>query len=107
MNIDYFKKKHMDLEKELVEYQIWYKNYVPIGTQKSYEELVSDYMIYKSKSKDVKAVVNREFKAILKTYSSFTHSDRNKLVFEVSGVENYVGNTLKVGDEVNIQHKLK
>lgn len=47
---------------------------------------------------------NKEFKGTLKTYSGFTHSNRNILQIEVAGVENYIGNTLKVGDEVNIQH---
>lgn len=47
---------------------------------------------------------NKEFKGTLKTYSGFTQSNRNILQIEVAGVENYIGNTLKVGDEVNIQH---
>ena len=47
---------------------------------------------------------NKEFRGTLKTYCGYTQSNRNTLEIEVSGVENYIGNTLKVGDEINIQH---
>ena len=38
------------------------------------------------------------------TYCSYTHSNRNKLEIMVHGEENYVGNTLKSGDKVEVRH---
>lgn len=49
---------------------------------------------------------NREFKGTLITYSGFSQSNKNILQIEVEGLENYIGNTLKSGDKVNIQHFL-
>lgn len=36
----------MNLDREFVKFMIWYKNHVPIGTQKTARQIVDDYLDY-------------------------------------------------------------
>ena len=75
---------------------------------KEMDKLRAENKKLRRKNAELKKNINRppnfEFKGILKTYSGFTQSNRNILTIEVGGVENYIGNTLKIGDKINIQH---
>jgi len=44
-------------KKELINFMIWYKNYVPIGTLKDSETLVNEYLKSKEQSKYCECVI--------------------------------------------------
>jgi hypothetical protein len=44
-------------------------------------------------------------KGKLINYCGFTHTNRNHLTIEVLGHENYMGNRVKIGDEIELKHQ--
>lgn len=58
------------------------------------------------KIKELEEEINKpKMKGKLITYCGFTQSNRNHLTIEVWGTENFIGNSIKTGDEFELWHK--